>query len=77
MADATYSRMPLFVRSGAIVPFGPEIQYTDQKPADVINLYVYTGENGEFTLYEDENLNYNYEKGADSMKPFSFDNATG
>ncbi len=77
VADAPYSRMPLFVRSGAIVPFGPEIQYTDQKPADVINLYVYTGENGEFTLYEDENLNYNYEKGAYSMIPFSFDNATG
>ncbi|MDE6022978.1 MAG: DUF5110 domain-containing protein, partial [Muribaculaceae bacterium] len=77
MADAPYSRMPLFVRSGAIVPFGPEIQYTDQKPADVINLYVYTGENGEFTLYEDENLNYNYEKGAYSMIPFSYDNATG
>ena len=76
LADAPYSRMPLFVRSGAIVPFGPEIEYTDQKPADMINLYVYAGENGEFTLYEDENLNYNYEKGAYAMIPFKYDNAT-
>ncbi|MDE6795636.1 MAG: DUF5110 domain-containing protein [Muribaculaceae bacterium] len=73
---APYEQLPLYVRSGAIVPFGPEMQYTDQKPADVINLYVYTGDNGEFTLYEDENLNYNYEKGAYAMIPFSYDNAT-
>ena len=77
IADAPYDRMPLFVRSGAIVPFGPEIQYSDQKPADEINLFVYTGDDGEFTLYEDENLNYNYEKGAYSMIPISYDNASG
>ena len=77
VADAPYDRMPLFVRSGAIVPFGPAIQYSDQKPADVINLYVYAGENGEFTLYEDENLNYNYEKGKYAMIPFKYDDASG
>lgn len=77
VAAAPYDRMPLFVRSGAIIPYGPAMQYSDEKTADVINLYVYTGENGEFTLYEDENLNYNYEKGAYAMIPFSFDNATG
>lgn len=77
VAAAPYEQLPLFVRSGAIVPYGPAMQYSDEKPADVINLYVYTGENGEFTLYEDENLNYNYEKGAYAMIPFSFDNATG
>ncbi|MDE7347594.1 MAG: DUF5110 domain-containing protein [Muribaculaceae bacterium] len=77
VAAAPYDRMPLYVRSGAIVPFGPEMQYSDEKPADVINLYVYTGDNGEFTLYEDENLNYNYEKGAYSMIPMRYDNASG
>ena len=77
VAAAPYDRMPLFVRSGAIVPFGPAMQYSDEKPADVINLYVYTGDNGEFTLYEDENLNYNYEKGAYSMIPMSYDDASG
>ncbi|MDE5849660.1 MAG: DUF5110 domain-containing protein [Muribaculaceae bacterium] len=77
IADAPYDRMPLYVRSGAIVPFGPVIQYSDEKPADVINLYVYAGDDGEFTLYEDENLNYNYENGAYSMIPMSYDDETG
>lgn len=77
VAAAPYDRMPLFVRSGAIIPYGPAMQYSDEKPADVINLYVYAGENGEFTLYEDENLNYNYEKGAYAMIPFTYDNAAG
>lgn len=78
VAAAPYERMPLFVRSGSIVPFGPAMQYSDQRPADVINLYVYTGSGSDskFTLYEDENLNYNYEKGAYAMIPFTFDNAT-
>ena len=74
---APYERMPLFVRAGSIVPLGPEIQWTDQKPADVIDLYVYQGADGSFTLYEDENVNYNYEKGAYSMIRFDYDNETG
>ena len=69
---APYAQMPLYVRAGSIVPFGPEIQWTDQKPADVIDLYVYQGADGSFTLYEDENVNYNYEKGAYSMIEFSY-----
>ena len=70
--DAPYGRMPLFVRAGSIVPFGPEIQWSDEKDADVIDLYVYQGADGEFTLYEDENVNYNYEKGLYSMIEFSY-----
>ncbi len=71
--DAPYGRMPLFVRAGSIVPFGPEIQWTDQKQAEVIDLYIYQGADGEFVLYEDENVNYNYEKGLCSMIRFSYD----
>lgn len=63
-AEAPYERMPVFVKEGSIIPFGPEIQYTGEKPADPITLYVYTGKDASFTLYEDENNNYNYEKGA-------------
>ena len=70
--DAPYERMPLYVRAGSIVPVGPEIQWSDEKPADVIDLYVYQGADGEFTLYEDENVNYNYEKGAYAMIDFSY-----
>ncbi|MDE5650509.1 MAG: DUF5110 domain-containing protein, partial [Duncaniella sp.] len=73
---APYERMPLFVRSGSIVPFGPAMQWSDEKPAEEINLYVYAGENGKFTLYEDENTNYNYEKGSYATIPFTFDNST-
>ena len=70
---APYGRMPLYVRAGSIVPFGPEIQWSDEKPADVIDLYIYQGADGEFTLYEDENVNYNYEKGLCSKIDFKYD----
>lgn len=63
-ADAPYERMPVFVREGSIIPFGPDLQYTAEKPADTITLYVYGGKDGTFNLYEDEGINYNYEKGA-------------
>ncbi|MCR4853791.1 MAG: DUF5110 domain-containing protein [Prevotella sp.] len=63
VVDAPYERIPVFVREGSIIPFGPEIQYCDEKPAELINLYVYTGKDAEFQLYEDEGTNYNYEKG--------------
>ena len=76
-ADAPYERMPLFVKEGSIIPVGPEIQYTDEKPADPLTLYVYTGRDCAFTLYEDEGTNYNYEKGACSTIKFSFKNSTG
>lgn len=62
-ADAPYGRIPVFVREGAIVPFGPAIEWSDQKQPELINLYVYAGKDAEFQLYEDEGTNYNYEKG--------------
>jgi len=71
-ADAPYERMPIFVKAGAILPFGPEIEYTGQKPADEITLYVYGGQDGQFTLYEDENTNYNYEKGKFANIPITY-----
>ncbi len=75
--DAPYERMPLFVREGAIIPVGPEIQYTDEKSAETIVLYVYRGQDGSFTLYEDEGVNYNYEKGAYSNIPLSYNDGDG
>jgi len=74
-ADAPYQRMPVFVKEGSIIPFGPEIQYTGEKPADPITLYVYTGMDASFTLYEDEGNNYNYEKGAFSNIRFTYTEA--
>ena len=53
-APAPFDSMPLFVRAGAIIPFGPKMQYTGAKPANPITLFVYAGADGAFTLYEDE-----------------------
>ncbi|MGD9928385.1 MAG: TIM-barrel domain-containing protein [Mangrovibacterium sp.] len=75
--DAPYEQIPLYIREGAIIPVGPEIQYTDEKPADTIDIYVYRGQDGAFSLYEDEGENYNYEKGAYSNIPFSYNDAEG
>jgi alpha-D-xyloside xylohydrolase len=71
--EAPYERIPLFVRSGSIVPVGPDMQWSDEKKADNITLFVYAGENGKFTLYEDEGTNYNYEKGQYSTIEFTYD----
>jgi alpha-D-xyloside xylohydrolase len=77
VVDAPYERIPLYVREGAIIPYGPDMQYSDEKPADEITLYVYQGQDGEFTLYEDENVNYNYEKGAYALIPMAYNEAEG
>lgn len=70
--EAPYERMPLFVREGSILPAGPEIEYTDQKPGAPIDIYVYTGKDGSFELYEDESTNYNYEDGKFSIIKFEY-----
>ena len=75
VVDAPYERIPVYVREGSIIPYGPEMQYSDERPADNITLYVYAGRNGEFQLYEDEGTNYNYEKGKFSTIDMSYDDA--
>ncbi len=76
IVDAPYERIPVYVREGSIIPFGPEIQYSDEKAADHITLYVYAGRNGQFQLYEDEGVNYNYEKGKFSTIDINYDDAS-
>lgn len=63
LAQAPLDIMPLFVKSGSIVPMGPEIQYVDEEKEGVIELRIYPGKDAIFTIYEDEGDNYNYEKG--------------
>jgi alpha-D-xyloside xylohydrolase len=72
-ANAPYDQMPLFVKAGAIVPFGPDLQYTTEKKADTIQLHIYTGADGQFILYEDEGTNYNYEQGKFATIKFDWD----
>ena len=75
-ASAHYESLPLYVKAGSIIPFGPELQYTSEKPADPLTLFVYGGANGAFTLYEDEGINYNYEHGAFERIPIRWDEVT-
>jgi alpha-D-xyloside xylohydrolase len=67
--EAPLDIIPLFVRAGSIIPFGPKVQYATEKKWDNLEIRVYEGADGEFVLYEDENDNYNYEKGAYSTIP--------
>ncbi|MBN2522917.1 MAG: DUF5110 domain-containing protein [Bacteroidales bacterium] len=71
--SAPYERIPLFIREGAIIPAGAEIEYTGMDPGKEIKLFVYKGKSNSFVLYEDENVNYNYEKGAYSLIPLEYD----
>ncbi|HTP85346.1 MAG TPA: TIM-barrel domain-containing protein [Bryobacteraceae bacterium] len=73
--DAPVTTMPLMVRAGSIVPMGPFIQYSTEKPADPIELRIYPGADGDFTLYEDENDNYDYEKGVHATIAFHWNDA--
>jgi len=75
-APAPYDAIPVFVRAGYIVPFGPEIQYIGEKPADPLTFYIYAGADGDFTLYEDDGLTYKYEKGGFTEIPLHWDNAS-
>jgi alpha-D-xyloside xylohydrolase len=77
LAAAPYERMPAYIKEGSILPIGPELQYTDQRPADTVKLCVYTGRDADFTLYEDEGTNYNYEKGRFATIPFHYDEDAG
>lgn len=72
---APLDAMPVHVRAGSIVPFGPELQWTGEKPADPVTLFVYAGANGTFALYEDDGLSYGYERGAFARIPIAWDDA--
>ena len=68
--ETTLDRVPMFVRAGSILPLGPEMQYVGEKAWDNLELRVYPGADGSFTLYEDEGDNYNYERGVYSTITF-------
>ncbi|MHB1922218.1 MAG: glycoside hydrolase family 31 protein [Chitinophagaceae bacterium] len=72
LAKAPYSRIPVFVKAGSIIPFGPAMEYAQQKPNDPLTLFVYTGANGELNLYEDDGLHNDYQQGAFSIIPIHY-----
>ena len=73
--DTPMDIIPLYVKAGSIMPLGPKVQYAEEKKWDNLEIRVYPGANGTFTLYEDENDNYNYEKGVYSTIEFKWDDA--
>lgn len=75
-ASVTIQTIPIYARAGAILPMGPRIQYATQS-VDPMELRIYPGADGSFTLYEDEGDNYNYEKGTYATIPISYNNTTG
>lgn len=75
-APAPLNQIPLYVRAGSILPMGPEVEYAAQKPGAPIDLRIYSGADGHFTLYEDQGDTYNYEKGAYATIPIDWTEAT-
>jgi len=71
--NCSLQQMPLFIKAGTILPMGDTMQYSTQKRNDTLEIRVYSGKNGELSLYEDENDNYNYEKGIYSIIGFTWD----
>jgi alpha-D-xyloside xylohydrolase len=74
-APAPYDSMPLHIRAGSILPFGPALQWTGERPADPVRLVVYTGRDGSFTLHEDDGETDAHEGGAFSTIPMSWSEA--
>ena len=75
-AQAPRERMPLFVRAGAIVPMGPDEQWTGEKPQGPLTVHVFAGAAGAFTLYEDQGTDMGYERGEFARIPLSWDDAS-
>ena len=74
--ETSFDRVPMFVRAGSILPLGPEMQYVGEKAWDNLELHIYPGADGDFTLYEDEGDGYNYEKGIYTTITFHWNDKT-
>ena len=73
--DTPLDIMPLYLKAGSILPFGPDVQYAEEQKWDDLEIRIYPGGDGEFVLYEDELDNYNYEEGVYSTITFNWDDA--
>ncbi|HTJ13659.1 MAG TPA: TIM-barrel domain-containing protein [Dinghuibacter sp.] len=65
--------IPLYVRAGTILPWGPAVQYASERKWDDLGVRVYPGADASFTLYEDEGDSYDYEQGKYSTIDFTWD----
>lgn len=72
---APVDHLPLYIRAGSILPLGPDLEYAGERVPDPVEIRVYRGASGSFTLYEDENDNYNYERGVHATISFTWDDS--
>ena len=70
--ETKFDEVPMFVKAGSILPLAPVMMYAEESKWDDLEVVVYPGADGTFTLYEDEGDNYNYEKGAYSTITFKW-----
>ena len=73
--NAPIDQIPLFVRAGAILPIGSDIQSTATKQS-IVSLKVYPGRDGDFALYDDDGNSYDYERGKGSVTHLHWSDAT-
>ena len=73
LVETPLSRIPLLVRAGSVIPFGPVKQYTGQCVNSDLEIRVYPGRDGTFDLYEDIGTDYTYEQGERSTIRFEWD----
>ncbi len=70
--ETKFDEVPMFVRAGSIIPMAPVMMYAEESKWENLDIVVYPGADAEFTLYEDEGDNYNYEKGVYSTITFKW-----
>jgi len=71
-ANVTLEHIPVYVKAGSIIPFGESKCYTTQTMYRASEIVIYPGADGNFSLYEDEGVNYNYEKKCYSVIPLKW-----
>ncbi|MQA18487.1 glycoside hydrolase family 31 protein [Rugamonas rivuli] len=74
-AAAPIDRIPVFVKAGSIVPLGSEIQSTASKQS-IAEIRVYPGRDGQFALYDDDGISYDYEQGKGNLTRLQWNDAT-
>jgi alpha-glucosidase (family GH31 glycosyl hydrolase) len=62
--EAPLEKLPLFVRSGAIIPMYPSMLYDGEKPKDPVTFDIYPEGSTSFEMYEDDGLTREYKNGA-------------
>lgn len=76
IASAPIDHIPIYIKAGSIIPMGPNVQYTSEKPDAPWEIRIYPGANGSFTVYQDEGNNYDYENGAYAIYTLNWNNET-